>query len=110
MTAPAASVELLVTEALRDLGQRETADAVANEMRAAGIKGTQDDTCTCPLANYLTQLPGVDQVEVLDNHVYLWVGDQAEPAVIELAESVSNFVYLFDQGVFLDLVDLPAVK
>lgn len=96
--------ETTVTELLADLGG--TADAVADRLRALGIKGTRHDGCSCPIANLLRSNGcGTSELEVSNYHVYptgsLIPNDQEVP---QLPPPVTQFIRRFDEGVYLDLV------
>lgn len=98
VTAPPDRIQLI----LDDLGS--TPDAVANRLRALGIKGEQGSACDCPIARLLLQAEQVKAVEVdagdirvvEDGHPSRWV---RPPAAVDV------FIHLFDEGVYLDLVD-----
>lgn len=96
-----------ITDLLSEVAAGGLADHVADALRARQIKGSPKDTCACPIAQLIKTLPGVEQVDVENCIAVVWVGD-AE-FVVELPLPVSNFVFLFDEGVFLDLVKRPAV-
>jgi hypothetical protein len=96
-----------VSLVLDELGA--TPDAVADQLRSRAIKGSQGITCACPIALLISGLPGIDSAEVLDEHVKIWPVGEDGTYDVTLPEPVAAFVWGFDQGIYLDLVDLPAV-
>lgn len=98
----AVDVTARVTAALAELG--DTPDAVADSLRAKGIKGARRAECDCPVANYLRTLDGISEIEVSGTEVFL--GPSIDQGIgIEMPVSVAGFVHHFDEGVYLDLVD-----
>ena len=104
--APPESLERLVTATLTTIGN--TSDDVADFMRSLAIKGRRNDETDCPLARLLLRMPEVEQVAVIDDHVYVW-GDALNPIVITLPKPVAEFVTRYDARIYLDLIELPAV-
>lgn len=82
------------------------ADDVADQLRARRIKGVQGDTCSCPIANLIRTVPGVTEVDVYGGRALVW--DAHDDFVVTLPEVVVGFAYLFDQGVYLDLVEVTS--
>ncbi|WP_285554819.1 hypothetical protein [Actinoplanes regularis] len=107
--APAERTDLagVITKTLAELGG--SADAVADSLRARQIKGTQGDECDCPIARLIREMPGLDSVDVFNGMATLFPAGTDGTVDIDLPEPVSNFVWLFDQGLYLDLVELSAV-
>jgi hypothetical protein len=83
-------------------GLGNTADAIADRLRALGIKGAQCFAGNCPLATYLathgiTAFVSGDQISVpVTDSVFVGLAVPAAAAV---------FIENFDRGVYLDLVD-----
>lgn len=90
-----------VCRTLAELGTN--ADQVADSLRARAIKGFQNFPECCPIANLLTTLPGVHDVEVSEAAIQFAIGDQYQE--IDTPEPVEKFVRNFDDGIYLDLVD-----
>lgn len=99
-----------ITDLLADIARGGTADTVANALFTRNIKGRRGDYHACPIANLIKTLPNVSRVAVVDGHAEVWEGDADEPYEVPLPIPASNFAYLYDQGVFLALVELPAVS
>jgi hypothetical protein len=85
---------------LTDLGS--TGDAIADRLRALGIKGAQCFAGNCPLATYLAThgiaaFVSCDELSVpVTDNVFVRLAVPAAAAV---------FIKNFDRGVYLDLVD-----
>lgn len=98
----AAEHEAAIGRLLAELG--DTADKVADTLRAKGIKGVRESYEHCPIAKLL-------QAEDREHVVVL--GDSWEALVDDcwldgdLPQSVRGFVERFDAGVYLDLVEVP---
>ncbi|BEL07873.1 hypothetical protein Q0Z83_060640 [Actinoplanes sichuanensis] len=96
---------------LAEVSRGGSADKVADALRSRDIKGRMSDTCECPIAHLIKTLPGIDQVDVVNGHVVIWASGVEEPFSVDLTGPLTTFVFLFDQGVYLDLVQLlPAVS
>lgn len=96
-----------IPDLLAEVARGGLADNVANALRARTITGSRQDLCECPIARLIKTLPGVQQVDVVNGHAIVWAGDDEISVTLPMA--VSNFIFLFDGGVFLDLVERPAV-
>ena len=87
---------LTLYEALAQLP--DTADGIADRMRALDIKGCQDMGGHCPLARWLER-EGFEEAIVERRNAtakgYFWV---------EMPQAAREFVDRFDDGVYLDLV------
>lgn len=81
-------------------GLGETADEVANSLRAAKVRGHRGTCGSCPIARHLHQ-QGVDSPSVLTLHV--WVNRNSRSMRITLPQPVCDFVRRFDAGDFEDL-------
>jgi hypothetical protein len=97
-----ADITTRATAALDALGH--TADEVADQLRAKGIKGERLDEGACPIANYLSGIDGVIDVDVIEKRT--WIGVDHSPQMIEVVnpDAITTFVSRFDRGVYLDLV------
>lgn len=84
---------------LIDLG--DTADKVADRLRALGIRGAQDWSNACPLSVYLDR-HGIDAF-VSAEEITVPVGEAR--AFVTTPPAIAAFIRLFDAGVYLDLVD-----
>ncbi len=95
--------EAAVARLLADLG--DTADAVADRLRALGIKGKHRHSYECPVAKLL-HANGYPDVEV-DNG-WTWPDGSTDNAIPEVANPapVGEFIQRFDAGVYLDLVEV----
>lgn len=102
-----ADVITQVEQTLAALGER--ADDVADSLRAKAIKGVRMDDTDCPLARLLLQVPGVEQVEVGSFSITLYPSGTDGTFKVGLPAPVSQFAWWFDQGLYLDLVEIPAV-
>lgn len=95
MTAPTAE---RVAELLAELG--DTPDAVADKLRALGVKGYRNDCGACPIAAYLAV--GTDYAGIEVSGYSVFVDDVRATG---LPQSVAGFIRSFDRGVYLDLVE-----
>jgi hypothetical protein len=103
-----ARLEQQITALLTGLGDHY--DTVANSLRARQVKGVQKDKCDCPVARLIRELPGVADVEVGHGKVTVYPAALGDDTVeVLLSTPVCNFVWLFDGGLYLDLVDDGAV-
>lgn len=93
--------EAAVAKLLADLGG--TADAVADRLRALDIKGIQGVPACCPIARYL-QANGLDARYV--SAMRIRIGTDYGREYEYDAAGVSDFVSYFDDGVYLDLVEV----
>ncbi len=95
--------EAAVARLLADLG--DTADAVADRLRALGIKGRRASACGCPIALYVKKAgwgtPAVASDLVVDNP-----DDDFRTLRVPLTPAVDLFRSRFDAGVYLDLVEV----
>lgn len=96
MTAATVRVEQLLAE----LG--DTADAVADRLRALEIKGVRGSDCNCPVAEYLKRA-GLTDVSVGD---WIFTGQDADE--LDTPQVIRDFIERFDKGVYLDLVEAVA--
>lgn len=72
-------------------------DAIADYLRAAGIKGKRMRSCMCPVANWLAfQLDTAQRVSV-GSKITLAAYEDGPPAEAQTPENVSQFIYAFDQ-------------
>jgi len=105
------TVTVHVTALLNHLGG--TSEHVHDRLLALDCKGRRDDCGACPIAVYLLRSDlNPSQVFVGDSTVTLIFGDPAEPdqrVDVRVPEPVSEFVHRYDSGVYLDLVQVPAV-
>jgi hypothetical protein len=91
--------ELTLDQALAELP--DTADGIADRMRALDIKGRRQDDFCCPIANWLIgkgfedPMVGEEWCEALDD----------DPTQTDTPPAVAEFVRRFDAGVYLDLVE-----
>ena len=92
--------DLTLAQVLAELP--DTADGIADRMRALGIKGRKGGACECPLANYLKDR-GLPDVAVARYYARAFKGGVTEA---EMPPAASEFVYRFDHGVYLDLVEV----
>lgn len=94
---PVTAERMLAT--LAELGT--TPDAVADRLRALGIKGGRGQLCGCPIAVYIRTRLGVRAAVSAD--LIQW---GAWPAWVDLIPplAVAAFIRRHDQGVYLDLV------
>lgn len=92
---------LTLEQALAELP--DTADGIADKMRALGIKGTQEHGDSCPLANWLKSrgfaIPWFGSL-------WVTVWDGIEHRECDTPDGASEFVRRFDAGVYLDLVEV----
>lgn len=91
-----------VRQYLDQLG--DTADAVADNHRARGIKGRRGDGCHCPLAVGIRQaFPDVNVFGIGTYKAAAYALLDADVSV-ELPTAVTEFVKRVDDGVYLDLI------
>ena len=88
-----------VAELLAGLG--DTPDAVADTLRARGIKGVREHCCACPIAELLKRNgipnPHVECARVWPDPDSMWKVSTRMPAAVQV------FIDRFDEGVYLDL-------
>jgi hypothetical protein len=98
--------EAAVARLLADLG--DTADAVADRLRALEIKGRRKEPCACPIANYLLSKTDAVEVSVIQARsrfiILTPIGSRWQR--VPNPEPVGEFLKRFDQGVYLDLVEV----
>lgn len=78
---------------LDDLGP--TMEAVAERLRAAGVKGLHSSVRHCPVAQYLAQM-GVEAPAVLRGEVACSTPDGARRVYVKQPAAVGQFVQRFD--------------
>jgi hypothetical protein len=79
----------------------DTADAVADTLRAAGVKGERAKCDACPVARWLlATVDGAVSVEVDGNHVQLGtaVADRSTSYFCGLPPAVAAFIERFDNA------------
>jgi hypothetical protein len=82
----------------------DTADKVADTLRAKGIKGWRRSSCACPVAKVLIAA-GYPDVEV--DAGWVWPeSTRTDDFCVTVPKPVSNFIIRFDEGVYLDLVEV----
>jgi len=94
-----------VETTLAELG--DTPDAIADRLRALGIKGRQHSMRFCPIARLIEPLNGVEFVEVDGRYAFL-SPDIDTTDWVWLPQPVREFVSWFDDGVYLDLAEVQA--
>lgn len=89
----------MIAQLLAELG--DTADDVADRLRALGIKGERGVGEHCPIANLLHS-NGYEGAEVDTDTIYPEgsFGD----VEVDAPEPVEEFIRRFDDGVYLDLI------
>lgn len=87
-----------LTDMLDALGA--TPDAVADQLRALGIRGGQSDYCGCPVANYLLQSGAYTCVFVAPSEIL------ADADMVQTPMPIAAFIGRFDVGDYPDLVQL----
>jgi hypothetical protein len=82
-----------------------TADDVADLLRKAGVTGERGHAHSCPIANYLAQVVGIE-VSVSGDDVVL-IGDESELFMyaVSLSDSVQKFINQFDDDMYPDLIN-----
>ena len=103
----AAEHEAAITRLLAELG--DTPDAVADSLRAKGIKGKRNKVQCCPVANYIrSNAQGLSFVCVVRRTVGFMAEDQAISTRQWTAttNAVETFTRRFDEGVYLDLEEV----
>lgn len=101
-----------VAELLAGLG--DTPDAVADTLRARGIKGVPGDCERCAVATLIRRETGLGAQVCLyptpegevTGTAYLRTGPDDEVRVA-LPDAAARFARRFDEGVYLDLVEEP---
>lgn len=93
---------LTLAEALA--GLPDTADGIADRMRALGIKGKQLKSGCCPIANWL-KTEGFTHASV-GQTACLGRRGSATTEDVRSPRAVAEFVRRFDAGVYLDLVEV----
>lgn len=102
----AAEHEAAIGRLLAELG--DTADKVADALRAKGIKGRRVSARSCPVTTYLkARRPALDTLTTTQGWVRFRDPDSPTWPTIPTTEPVREFVRRFDQGVYLDLVEVP---
>lgn len=95
---------LTLAEALAELP--DTADGIADRMRALGIKGKRQDDYCCPIANFLMG-KGFEEACVGESWIEVCDDDSGSEEA-DTPPAVSEFVSRFDAGVYLDLVEVAS--
>lgn len=99
--------EAAIAQLLAELG--DTADAVADRLRALGVKGQRAMSQHCPIANYVrANAPGLSRVRVLPTAVK-FRRDGAPISAwqwVVTPDAVHKFANNFDAGVYLDLMEV----
>lgn len=98
----ATDIKTRAATALAALG--DTPDAIADRLRALGIKGWRGSESTCPIAVYLARVDQTWSTEVVERTVLI-SDDEITTVEVDVPEPVSLFVRRFDKGVYLDLAD-----
>jgi hypothetical protein len=84
-----------------------TADGIAEQLHAGGIKGVRADDGCCPLAVYLTGL-GFDTPSVDVGTISAWIdGDEPQYESEWTPSHVEDFIRRFDAGAWPELVSDP---
>ena len=97
--------EAAVAKLLADLG--DTADAVADRLRALGSKGFKADACRCPVARYIETQSTYTGPAVAQDTTVVDDPDESCRAPEALTPGpVKEFICRFDRGVYLDLVEV----
>ncbi len=98
--------EAALAELLAGLG--DTPDAVADRLRALGIKGVQGDACFCPIARFLDSdstpyrcAAVTDLSSIVDSPA-----EDYRTLQVSNPAPVAEFIGRFDAGIYLDLVQL----
>lgn len=78
----------------------DTPDAVADQLRALGIKGGQSDYCGCPIARYLLQSGAYTCVFVAPSEIL------ADADMIQTPMPIALFIGRFDVGDYPDLAQV----
>jgi hypothetical protein len=99
-TVSAAEHEAAIGRLLAELG--DTADEVADTLRAKGIKGRPKSGCGCPVARLLER-EGYTQPWV---HGEIYVERDDLELRVDFTEAIEQFIERFDDGVYLDLVEV----
>lgn len=90
-----------IVNALRRLG--DTPDQVARTLTEMGIKGRQEDSMSCPLANYLRRELRVERASVFQwAIVHLPNGQGFSP---NTPDPAYKFAVLFDKGEYPQLIE-----
>lgn len=92
---------------LDDLG---TADAIADELRALGVKGSHRSCNTCPIAVYLAVKLPAGNVDVTRGQItYRPIGGGAKVRASVRPGPLRDFIDYFDsKRIYLDLAGMPA--
>jgi hypothetical protein len=99
-----------VEAALSGLGN--TADEVADRLRALGIKGIRDDAACCPIARLLESALGAGIAVCVGNFSITILGPLGPGGlgfeIEDAPDAVREFISRFDDSVYLDLAEAPA--
>jgi hypothetical protein len=82
-------------------GLGDSPDAIADRLRALGIKGRRANESCCAIANLIKSVDGVTCVVVKNANAWLFPDSR-----IQLRGPVAEFIERFDRGVYLDLVEV----
>ncbi len=82
----------------------DTPVAVAETLRAKGIKGRPCESSRCPIANWLVTETGAVTVEV-DSDIYFRHAGAHGLWIDPTPDAVAEFIRRFDEGDFPDLID-----
>jgi len=97
-----------VQEKLAKLATLDTADAIALELEAQGIKAMRTSPFSCAIAKYLKQDPEVQPVGLVGvslGGVSLSSNDSRLTEIIQNPRVVADFIKAFDEGQYPELVD-----
>lgn len=102
----AAEHEAAIGRLLAELG--DTADKVADALRAKGIKGRKAKAASCPIANYVNASSDYEHATASDILVTADDPDDEYHSLrVTTPQPVRQFIGNFDDGVYLDLVEVP---
>jgi hypothetical protein len=78
---------------------------IANKLMELGIRGEREDTCSCPIANYILAL-GYVKATVGSKRAGFWsmADEYDEYEECDIPDAVGKFIVAFDNGEFPELV------
>lgn len=89
---------------LEPLGELPDSGAVADYLRARGITGDRSELASCPIANFIREECGFDNIAVTTTHASVCDENHSEVGYYAFSGIISIFIRRFDMCQFPDLI------